>query len=225
MTEAQVREQIVHSGRRLYERGFVAATDGNISVRFAPGSILMTPTCVSKGALREDDLLVVDEQGQRLSGGRHVSSELTMHLLIYRLRPEVNAVVHAHPPTATGFAAAGIALEEPILAEAVVVLGRVPLARYATPGTAELAASLAPLVPQHVAILMANHGVVTYAASLENRLSPDGNRRAVRARYPGGAAAGTDAASPRGRGGASAPRRRRACQGWRRALTGNRRFL
>lgn len=167
MTEAQLREQIVHCGRRLYERGFVAATDGNISVRLAPGSFLITPTCVSKGVLREDDLLVVDEQGQRLSGYRNVSSELSMHLLIYRLRPEVNAVVHAHPPTATGFAAAGIALEEPILAEAVAVLGRVPLARYATPGTAELAASLAPLVPQHVAILMANHGVVTYAASLE----------------------------------------------------------
>jgi len=105
--------------------------------------------------------------GQPVNGRRRVSTEIGMHLLIYRLRSDVQAVVHAHPPTATGFAAAGLALEEPILAEAVAVLGRVPLARYGTPGTPALAEALEPLVRDHVAILMANHGVVTYAGDLD----------------------------------------------------------
>lgn len=113
-----------------------------------------------------DDLIVTDFQGNQLSGARRPSSELGMHLLIYRLRPDVNAVCHAHPPIATGYAVAGIALDRPILCELVMGLGRIPLARFGTPGTPELAETLAPLVPDHDAILMANHGVVTYGEDL-----------------------------------------------------------
>ncbi len=163
----EVAEQLVRYSRALYERGFVAGTDGNLSVRLGPDEILATPTCLCKGSMALDDLVTLSPDGRQRSGARRLSSEIGMHLLIYRLRPDVNAVVHAHPPTATGFAAAGVALDAPILAEAVAVLGRVPLAPYATPGTPRLAASLEPLVPQHVAILMANHGVVTYAADLQ----------------------------------------------------------
>ncbi len=113
-----------------------------------------------------EDLVITDLEGRRICGSRKASSEIAMHLLIYRLRPDVNAVCHAHPPTATGFAAAGIALDKPILCELVIGLGRVPVARYGTPGTPELSDAIAPYVPEHDAILMANHGVVTYGPDL-----------------------------------------------------------
>src|SRR6185312_12901266 len=128
----------------------------NLSVRMNDGSVLCTPTLMSKGMMASDDLVVVDEHGRKLSGGREVSSEIAMHLFIYRERPDVNAVVHAHPPTATGYAAAGIPLDTALCSEIVVTLGSVPLARYGTPGTPELAEALAPLIPDHQAILMAN---------------------------------------------------------------------
>jgi len=165
--ERKHREEIVRFGRRLYERGFVAATDGNLSVRLDEGRLLITPTCMCKGMMEADDLVVVDLGGHLLEGRRNVSSEVAMHLLIYRMRPEVCSIVHAHPPTATGFAAAGIALEQPLISEVVLTLGSVPLAKYACPGSADLSDSLRPLVAHHNAILMANHGVVTYGDSIE----------------------------------------------------------
>jgi L-fuculose-phosphate aldolase len=166
-TEQQHREEIVRFGQMLHQAGMVAAMDGNLSVRLANGNILCTPTLMSKGLMQPDDLVIVDAQGEKLSGARGVSSELAMHLLIYGKRPEINAVVHAHPPTATGFAAAGMALDRALCAELIVTLGSVPLARYETPGTPELAAALEPLVADHEAILMANHGVVTYGTDLQ----------------------------------------------------------
>lgn len=164
--ERQHREQIVRYGRMLHERGLVAATDGNLSVRLDTNRILATPTCMSKGEMRPSDLVVVDLEGRLLSGRRKVSSEIGMHLLIYRLRPDIKGIVHAHPPIATGFAAAGVALNQPLVCEVVIGLGSIPLAKYGTPGTPELAAALAPLVPQYDAILMSNHGVVAYGADL-----------------------------------------------------------
>jgi L-fuculose-phosphate aldolase len=110
----------------------------------------------------------VNEEGERLAGRRNVTSEIGMHLLIYRLRPDIQAIVHAHPPTATGFAAAGIPLTEPLVCEVVIGLGCIPLARYGTPGTSELAKTLEPFVPNYDAILMSNHGVVAYADTLEH---------------------------------------------------------
>lgn len=167
-TERKHREEIVHYGRMLHERGFVAAMDGNLSVRLDYDRLLVTPTCVSKGAMRPADMVIVDQDGERLAGRRNVTSEIGMHLLVYRLRPDVRAIVHAHPPTATGFAAAGIPLTEPLVCEVVMGLGCIPLARYGTPGTSELAQTLEPYVPNYDAILMSNHGVVTYGDTLEH---------------------------------------------------------
>jgi L-fuculose-phosphate aldolase len=166
MTQSQYRDAIVHSGRVLYERGFIAATDGNISVRLDDDRILITPTCMCKGMMQVDDLVVIDRHGRKLEGERNVSSEVQMHLLIYNMRSDVQAVVHAHPPTATGFAAAGIALDQPLVSEVVLTLGEVPLAPYGCPGTQALSDSLRPLIPNYDALLMANHGVVTYADEL-----------------------------------------------------------
>jgi L-fuculose-phosphate aldolase len=155
-----MRQEICRIGKLLQNNGFVAGCDGNISVRLAPNVILCTPTSMCKGLMTPDDLVLVDMDGVLLQGTRNVSSEIAMHLLFYRLRRDIRAVVHAHPPTAMGFAAAGIALDEPLVAEVVITLGEIPLAPYATPGTLDLLDSLCPLVPAHDAILMANHGVV-----------------------------------------------------------------
>lgn len=167
-TEHQHRQDIVRFGKLLHQTGLVAAMDGNLSVRLENGNILSTPTLMSKGLIEADDLVIVDSDGRRLNGSRGVSSEIAMHVLIYRKRPDIGAVVHAHPPTATGFAAAGLALDRALCAELIVTLGSVPLASYETPGTPELAEALAPLVAEHDAILMANHGVVTYGVDLLN---------------------------------------------------------
>jgi L-fuculose-phosphate aldolase len=144
----------------------VASTDGNISLRLDPYRILTSPTGISKGMMATDDLVITDLEGRRLSGRRNPSSELAMHLLIYKRRPDINAVCHAHPPVATGYAAAGIPLNRAILSELVISLGCVPLARYGTPGTPELTEALEPLVQSYDSILMANHGVVTYGPDL-----------------------------------------------------------
>jgi L-fuculose-phosphate aldolase len=164
--EPQLRQDLVQFGRMLHAEGFVAATDGNLSVRMDGGRFMVTPTGFSKGMLQPEDMVIVDAQGQKLSGVQNPSSEIAMHLTIYRMRPDVGAVVHAHPCTATGFASAGIALDQPLCSEIVISLGTVPLAPYATTGTMELSESLKPFIPYHEAILMANHGVVTYGSDL-----------------------------------------------------------
>ncbi|HWX55110.1 MAG TPA: class II aldolase/adducin family protein [Verrucomicrobiae bacterium] len=156
-----IRREICRMGNMLHQRGFVAACDGNISVRLGQNTVLCTPTSISKGMMEPEDLVIVTMSGSQIGGDRRPSTELGMHLLFYRMRPDIRAVVHAHPPTATGFAAAGIPLDEPLVAEVVVACGRIPLARYGTPGTPELSNVLSPLVPDNDAILMAHHGVVT----------------------------------------------------------------
>jgi len=152
----------------LHQRGFIAACDGNVSVRLDRKRVLVTPTGMSKGMMKATDLVIVDMNGRKLKGRREVTSEIGMHLLIYRMRPDVHAIVHAHPRTATGFAAAGLALDQPLVCEVVIGLGQIPLAPYGTPGTPELARTLEPLVADYDAILMANHGVVTYGADLQS---------------------------------------------------------
>jgi L-fuculose-phosphate aldolase len=161
MSDLEFRRDIVRIGRMLHDKGFIAANDGNISVRLNEFTVLATPTCMSKGMLTEEDLVTVDMRGKKLSGFREVSSEIAMHLMIYRVRPDVSAVVHAHPPTATGFAAAGRGLDEALVSEIVISLGKVPLSDYATPGTTDLCDCIEPFVEDHDAVLMANHGVVT----------------------------------------------------------------
>ena len=166
--ERQYRREIVAFGRMLHQNGYIAATDGNLSVRLNEEWVLATPTAMSKGALLPSDMVIVDMDGRLVAGCHKVSSEIAMHLMIYNMRPDIHGVVHAHPPTATGFAAAGKALNQPLVSEVVIGLGSIPLAKYGTPGTPELCESLEPFIPHYDAILMANHGAVTYAETLQN---------------------------------------------------------
>lgn len=165
-SEDQHRNDVCTVGRWFHQHNFVAATDGNISLRLDSRRVLASPTGVSKGMMSPEDLVVTDFAGNKILGARNPSSELAMHLLIYRLRPDVNAVCHAHPVTATGYAAAGVPLDKALLSEAVIGLGAVPLALYGTPGTSELVDSIEPFVQSHDAILLANHGVVTCGPDL-----------------------------------------------------------
>jgi L-fuculose-phosphate aldolase len=164
--EDQHRRDICTIGKWLYDRSFIVACEGNLSVRLDEDRIITTPTCMNKGMLEPQDLVVTDLEGHQLVGERKYSSELAMHLLFYRMRPDVNAVCHAHPPTATGFAAAGRALDQALLPEVIIGLGQIPLVRYATPGTPELSAAIEPFVPHYDALLLANHGAVTCGPDL-----------------------------------------------------------
>jgi L-fuculose-phosphate aldolase len=158
--------QMIDVCHRLYARGMVTATDGNVSARLENGNILATRSGINKGEVGEGDLVEVLPDGTQVGGKGRPSTELGMHLFIYSKRPDVLAVVHAHPIYATGFATARIALDQCTFPEVIVGLGAIPLADYATPSTPEVAASLAPFVSQSDAILLANHGVVTYGANL-----------------------------------------------------------
>jgi L-fuculose-phosphate aldolase len=161
MDEQAARREIVCVGALLYERSYVVSSDGNVSVRLDDGRILATPTQTNKGRMTEDSLALTDIEGKPLND-RRASSELAMHLLIYRERPEIKAVCHAHPPHGSAFAVAGLAIDEPILSEVILTLGCVPLAEYGTPSTDELTEAMRPLVKHHNALLMANHGAVAY---------------------------------------------------------------
>jgi len=150
----------------MYSRGHVVASEGNLSVRLDEQRILVTPSGSCKGRLKLEELLVTDLSGEVVCGTGRPSSEMLMHLLYYRSRPDVRAICHAHPPTATGFATAGRALEEPVLPEVIVGLGKIPLAPYGTPGTWEVCAGLEALVHNYDAVLLQNHGVVTCGPDL-----------------------------------------------------------
>jgi L-fuculose-phosphate aldolase len=165
-TGSFVRQEIVAVCRRLYEKGLIAGPDGNISVRLSAGSILITPAALSKVDVTTDDLVEVSMDGVRISGYREPSSEVHLHVRLYTRRPDVQAVVHAHPPTATGFAVAGEGFESYVLPELVYQMGRVPLVPYATPGTPAVADAFEPFIAGHDAFLMANHGATTTGPSL-----------------------------------------------------------
>jgi L-fuculose-phosphate aldolase len=165
MDESSARKLICEIGKLMYERSYVVSSDGNISVRLDENRVLATPTMTCKGRMTEDSLAVTDVDGKPLSDKR-ASSELAMHLLIYRMRPDINAVCHAHPPHGTAFAVAGLAIDKPILSEVVLTLGCVPLTGYGTPSTNELTETMKPYVTHHNALLMANHGAVAYGEDL-----------------------------------------------------------
>jgi len=165
MDESQSRKLIVEIGKLLYERSYVVASDGNVSVRLEKNTVLATPTMTCKGRMTEECLALTDMDGNPLSDKR-ASSELAMHLLIYKMRPEINAVCHAHPPHGTAFAVAGMAIDKPILSEVILTLGCVPLTDYGTPSTDELTEAMKPFVAHHNALLMANHGAVAYGEDL-----------------------------------------------------------
>jgi len=164
--ESSLRADIVEVGRRMYARGYTASNDGNISVRLDHARLLMTPKSVCKGFMTPDMMCVTDLEGRKLQGDRDPSSEMLMHLEVYRQRPDVHAVVHAHPPIATGFAVAGIPLDRAVLAEVVTTLGSIPIAEYATPSTSELPDAVRKYIKAHDGMLLANHGALTAGADL-----------------------------------------------------------
>jgi len=168
MTEPELRDAIVEVGRRLYARGYTASNDGNISVRLDAGRLLMTPKSVCKGFMTPQMMCITDLDGRKLAGERDPSSEMQMHLEVYRQRPDAQAVVHAHPPIATGFAVAGIPLDRAVLAEVVTTLGSVPIAAYGTPSTAELPEAVRKYIKAHDGMLLANHGAVTCGGDVMN---------------------------------------------------------
>jgi L-fuculose-phosphate aldolase len=162
----QIRADIVEVGRRLWHRGYVASNDGNISVRLDDGRLITTPKSVSKGFMSPDMMVITDLSGKKLAGEREPSSEIKMHLQVYRDRPDARAVVHAHPPHATAFAVAGIPLDRAVLAEVVTTLGSIPIAEYATPSTDELPAACSKYLKAHDGLLLANHGALTLGPDL-----------------------------------------------------------
>ena len=165
MNEQTARRDLVRICQLMYERSYVVSSDGNVSVLLEDGRVLATPTMTCKGRITEDLLAITDLEGRSLND-RRASSELAMHLLIYRERPDVRAVCHAHPPHGTAFAVAGLPMDQPILSEVILTLGCVPLAEYGTPSTEELTNVMRPLVKHHNALLMANHGAVAYGSDL-----------------------------------------------------------
>jgi len=165
-TESSLRADIVEVGRRMYARGYTASNDGNISVRYGADRLLMTPKSVCKGFMSPDMMCVTDLEGRKLQGDRDPSTEVLMHLEVYRQRPDVQAVVHAHPPIATGFAVAGIPLDRAVLAEVLTTLGSIPIAEYATPSTTELPNAVRKYIKAHDGMLLANHGALTVGGDL-----------------------------------------------------------
>src|SRR5687768_13645111 len=165
MDESSARKLICEIGKLLYERSYVVSSDGNVSIRLDESTVLATPTMMCKGRMTEEDLALTDMEGKPL-GEKRASSELAMHLLIYKMRPDIHAVCHAHPPHGTAFAVAGLAIDKPILSEVILTLGCVPLTDYGTPSTDELTEAMKPYVEHHNALLMANHGAVAYGRHL-----------------------------------------------------------
>ena len=159
-TYALLRKELIQVGKLLYQKNFVVAAEGNISIKLEKDKILVTPSGLNKGFLSEKELVVVDSNGQKLSGFLNPSSELKMHLAVYRKRPDLKAVVHAHPPYATALTVAGESLERFFLPEAVLSLDKVPLSSYATPTTAEVPKAIENLITQSDTILLKNHGVL-----------------------------------------------------------------
>ena len=167
LTDEEAKKMIVEIGRRMYMKNFVAANDGNISCKVGDETIWTTPTGVSKGFMSEDDMVKMRLDGTILNQGeRAPSSEVKMHLRIYNERKDVMAVCHAHPPVSTAFAVAGMALNQAIYPEAIVNLGIVPCVHYETPGSQRIPDSIAPYVRDYNALLLANHGSVTWGTSL-----------------------------------------------------------
>lgn len=169
-SEEEIKNEICEIGKRIYNKGMVASNDGNISVKISENEFLCTPTGVSKGFMTPEYICKVDKEGRVIEAnpGYKPSSEIKMHMRVYKERPDVVSVVHAHPMYATGFAIAGIPLTQPIMPEAVITLGSVPIAEYGTPSTEEIPDAVSKYLPYYDAVLLENHGALTYGDSLLN---------------------------------------------------------
>src|SRR5436305_9597234 len=168
VSEFKIKEQMCDIGRRIWLKGFCAGNEGNHSYRIGEDRILCTPTGISKGNLKPDDLCTVDLEGKQVSGTRKRTSEILLHLAIYKEQPDARAVIHSHPPHATAFAVAGVDLPTCIHPEAEVFLGPVKTAKYVTPGDTRLGESIKPFIKESNTILLGNHGVVCYGPDLED---------------------------------------------------------
>jgi L-fuculose-phosphate aldolase len=170
LSEHEMRREMVRVGRLMWERGYVAATDGNLSARLGGDRLLVTASGLSKGFLSNDGLVVIRLDGELLPSyrgrGLRPSSEISMHLEVYHQRPDVRAVVHAHPPLATAFSIAGVSLARCVIPEVIVTMGGIPTAEYATPGTTEVPASIRQAIHDHDALIMAHHGSLTVGRTL-----------------------------------------------------------
>ena len=164
---SKLKEEICDIGRRIYNKGFAAGNDGNISFRLGPNEVLCTPTMISKGFMKPSDLCIVDMEGNQIAGERKRSSEILLHLTIMKERPDVNSVVHCHPPHATAFAVAREPIPQAVLPEVEVFLGDIPISRYETPGNQMFADTIKPVVKRSNVILLANHGTVSFGATVE----------------------------------------------------------
>lgn len=162
-----LKDAVVDVGKRLYERGMLVSTEGNISVRLDDTRIMVTPSCFAKWRLSPEDMVIVDVSGNHLEGKNRASSELLMHLFVYDNRPEIAACVHSHPPFATSFAVAGIPLADNILPEIILLIGNIPLTEYASPGTEAVPKSLEPHIESCNAFLLRNHGLLTVGRTLD----------------------------------------------------------
>lgn len=163
----KIKQEICEIGRRIYNKGFAAANDGNISFRCADNEVVCTPTMVNKGFLKPDDLCTVDMEGKQLSGHRKRTSEIMLHLAIMKARPEIKSVVHCHPPHATAFGIAREPVPQCVLPEVEIFLGDVPITRYAIPGGQEFADTILPFVHKTNVIILANHGTVSFGETVE----------------------------------------------------------
>ena len=170
VSEYEIKKQICDIGKRIYDQGMVASNDGNISVKLNDHEFLCTPTGVSKGFMTPDFICKIDADGKVIQAnpGFRPSCEIKMHMRVYKNRPDVNAVVHAHPPYATGFAIAGIPLTQPIMPEAVISLGCVPIAEYGTPSTEEIPDAVEKYLQSYDAVLLENHGALAFSDTLLN---------------------------------------------------------
>ena len=157
----QIKRDIITICGLIHQKGFVAATDGNVSVRLGENRFIITPSQFNKGLLTEDDLITIDSRGKVLKGKHSASSEYLMHIRVYQLRPDVNAVIHAHPPYATAFSISGKEIPSDLLPELVLTIGKIPTSHYATPSTPEVARVISDLIPKHDAIILARHGSLT----------------------------------------------------------------
>ncbi|MGI6594533.1 MAG: class II aldolase/adducin family protein [Christensenellales bacterium] len=166
MSYKKIREEITFICQKMWQLGWVAANDGNVSVKAEDGNIIATPTGISKMLIKPEMLVVLNQRGDVIDGNRKPSSEIKMHLKCYAERPDVGAVIHAHPATATGFAVAGIPLDRYSMIETVVAIGSVPIVPYATPSTVEVPNAIAPYLKEHDVMLLANHGALTVGADL-----------------------------------------------------------
>lgn len=162
----EASDHIMSIGKRMYQRGLIAATDGNLSIKISKTQIMVTPSGVCKGMLARGDLVIVDISGKKVAGRREPTSELRMHLRAYQLRDDIGAVAHAHPPYATAFAVAGRPLDKCVLPEIIITIGSVPLAGYGTPSTEEVAKSIEQVLPRCDAFLLKNHGVMAVGRTL-----------------------------------------------------------